>query len=267
MNVEGLAVERARQAHLQLAARRVLVRRADRRRDRRPRGRGGAGPARPPRDRGRGRRLGGRGRPGGCRPPRRSRRRTGRASRGRRAGSPRSGRSRSAPCWRRARCSTGAASSCAARRAPRSAWRRPGSPPSTWRWASGASAPTAWRSGSARPRLGRAGALVAAAASAWRCCWRPRRLDRGFAVMGLGLAAVFPLALRAAGYDPAISGPAVAAVSSFGYWASSPGRPRSDCSPRLLGLGGALACVCGLLAGRRGACRPTGTTQSRAAVA
>ncbi len=69
----------------------------------------------------------------------------------------------------------------------------------------------------------------------------------GFAVMGLGLASVFPLALRAAGYDPAISGPAVAAVSSVGYAGFLTGPPAIGLLAELFGLGGALACVCGLL--------------------
>jgi len=70
----------------------------------------------------------------------------------------------------------------------------------------------------------------------------------GFAVMGAGLAAVFPLALRAAGYDPGISGPAVAAVSSVGYTGLLTGPPVIGLLAEALGLTGALACVCGLLA-------------------
>jgi hypothetical protein len=65
--------------------------------------------------------------------------------------------------------------------------------------------------------------------------------------MGAGLAAVFPLALRAAGYDPSISGPAVAAVSSVGYAGLLTGPPLIGLLAGGLGLGGALACVCGLL--------------------
>ena len=98
------------------------------------------------------------------------------------------------------------------------------------------------------PALGRAGALLAAAGLGMALL-----LDSaagaiaGFAVMGLGLASVFPLALRAAGYDPAISGPAVAAVSSVGYAGFLTGPPAIGLLAELLGLGGALACVCGLL--------------------
>jgi predicted MFS family arabinose efflux permease len=98
------------------------------------------------------------------------------------------------------------------------------------------------------PTLGRAGALLAAAGLGMALL-----LDSaagaiaGFAVMGLGLASVFPLALRAAGHDPAISGPAVAAVSSVGYAGFLTGPPAIGLLAELLGLGGALACVCGLL--------------------
>jgi predicted MFS family arabinose efflux permease len=98
------------------------------------------------------------------------------------------------------------------------------------------------------PTLGGAGALLAAAGLGLALL-----LDSaagaiaGFAVMGLGLAPVFPLALRAAGYDPAISGPAVAAVSSVGYAGLLSGPPAIGLLAELFGLGGALACVCGLL--------------------
>ncbi len=39
----------------------------------------------------------------------------------------------------------------------------------------------------------------------------------GFAIMGLGLSAVFPLALRASGTHDDTPGPALAAVSTLGY--------------------------------------------------
>jgi predicted MFS family arabinose efflux permease len=97
-------------------------------------------------------------------------------------------------------------------------------------------------------RLGRAGALVAAAGlGAALALASPVGSILGFAVMGCGLAAVFPLALRAAGYDPAISGPAVAAVSSVGYTGMLTGPPLIGLLATALGLPGALACVCGLL--------------------
>jgi predicted MFS family arabinose efflux permease len=97
--------------------------------------------------------------------------------------------------------------------------------------------------------LGRAGALIAASGlGAALLLSSPAGAIAGFAVMGCGLAAVFPLALRAAGYDPAISGPAVAAVSSVGYTGLLTGPPVIGVLAEGLGLAGALACVCGLLA-------------------
>jgi hypothetical protein len=98
-------------------------------------------------------------------------------------------------------------------------------------------------------RLGRTGALVAAAGLGGALLLaNPAGSIAGFAVMGCGLAAVFPLALRAAGYDPEISGPAVAAVSSVGYTGLLTGPPVIGLLAEALGLAGALACVCGLLA-------------------
>jgi len=98
-------------------------------------------------------------------------------------------------------------------------------------------------------RLGRAGALTAAAGLGVALLLaNPAGSIAGFAVMGCGLAAVFPLALRAAGYDPDISGPAVAAVSSVGYTGLLTGPPVIGLLAEALGLRGALACVCGLLA-------------------
>jgi predicted MFS family arabinose efflux permease len=96
--------------------------------------------------------------------------------------------------------------------------------------------------------VGRAGALMAAAGLGVAVLVAsPAGSIAGFAVMGVGLAAVFPLAVRAAGYDPAISGPAVAAVSSFGYVGFLTGPPAIGLLAEALGLGGALACICGLL--------------------
>ena len=97
--------------------------------------------------------------------------------------------------------------------------------------------------------LGRAGALIAGAGlGAALVGGSSAGAIAGFAVMGAGLASVFPLAVRAAGYDPAISGPAVAAVSSIGYVGFLTGPPAIGLLAELFGLGGALACVCGLLA-------------------
>jgi predicted MFS family arabinose efflux permease len=100
------------------------------------------------------------------------------------------------------------------------------------------------------PALGRAGALVAAAGlGGGLLVGGTAGAILGFAVMGAGLAALFPLAVRAAGYDPAISGPAVAAVSSVGYAGFLTGPPAIGGLAELLGLGGALGCVCLLLVG------------------
>src|SRR4051812_40802612 len=64
--------------------------------------------------------------------------------------------------------------------------------------------PLAERAGSVR--LGQAGALIAAAGlGAALLVSAPAGSIAGFAVMGGGLAALFPLAVRAAGYDPATS--------------------------------------------------------------
>jgi predicted MFS family arabinose efflux permease len=98
------------------------------------------------------------------------------------------------------------------------------------------------------PALGRGGALLAAAGlGGGLLVGGAAGAILGFAVMGAGLAALFPLAVRAAGYDPAISGPAVAAVSSVGYAGFLTGPPAIGGLAELLGLGGALGCVCVLL--------------------
>jgi predicted MFS family arabinose efflux permease len=97
-------------------------------------------------------------------------------------------------------------------------------------------------------RLGRAGALLAAAGlGAALATVAPAASIAGFAVMGAGLAALFPLAVRAAGYDASISGPAVAAVSGLGYTGFLTGPPVIGVLAGGLGLAGALAVVCGLL--------------------
>jgi MFS family permease len=96
--------------------------------------------------------------------------------------------------------------------------------------------------------LGRAGALVGAAGLGLALVLEtPAGAIAGFAVMGIGLASVFPLSLRAAGFDPAESGPAVAAVSSVGYAGLLTGPPAIGVLAHFLGLGGALACACALL--------------------
>jgi predicted MFS family arabinose efflux permease len=97
--------------------------------------------------------------------------------------------------------------------------------------------------------LSREGALIAAAGLAVALITRaPAPAIVGFAVMGLGLAAVFPLALRAAGADPDQAGPALAAVSTVGYTGFLAGPPVIGLLAELLGLAGALALV-GVLLG------------------
>jgi MFS family permease len=95
----------------------------------------------------------------------------------------------------------------------------------------------------------RAGALAAAAGLALAVVTQaPAGGIAGFAVMGLGLAAVFPLSLRAAGEDPELAGPALAAVSTVGYTGFLAGPPAIGLLAELLGLAGSLACVSALLA-------------------
>jgi MFS family permease len=97
--------------------------------------------------------------------------------------------------------------------------------------------------------VGRGGALIAALGLETAVAsGSPAGGILGFAVMGLGLAPVFPLALRAAGYDPAMAGPAVAAVSTLGYAGFLVGPPTIGALAELIGLAGALACIGGLLA-------------------
>ena len=97
--------------------------------------------------------------------------------------------------------------------------------------------------------VARAGALAAAAGLAIALVTQaPAGGIAGFAVMGLGLASVFPLSLRAAGEDPELAGPALAAVSTVGYTGFLAGPPAIGLLAEVLGLAGALACVCGLLA-------------------
>ena len=101
--------------------------------------------------------------------------------------------------------------------------------------------------------VGRGGALLAAAGLGGALALAtPAGAVAGFAVMGIGLSAVFPLSLRAAGHDPAqgggaVAGPAVAAVSSVGYAGLLTGPPAIGLIAEGIGLGGALACVCALL--------------------
>ncbi|HXD57246.1 MAG TPA: MFS transporter [Thermoleophilaceae bacterium] len=64
----------------------------------------------------------------------------------------------------------------------------------------------------------RGGAVIAAAGIGVAIAVAtPAAAVAGFALMGAGLSAVFPLALRAAGLDEDVPGPALAAVSTVGY--------------------------------------------------
>jgi MFS family permease len=97
-------------------------------------------------------------------------------------------------------------------------------------------------------RLARSSGLLAAAGlAAALMLATPAGAIAGFALMGLGLSAVFPLSLRAAGRDPDQSGPALAAVSSVGYTGFLAGPPAIGLLAEAAGLRAALAPVCALL--------------------
>ncbi|MDQ4038685.1 MAG: MFS transporter [Actinomycetota bacterium] len=66
----------------------------------------------------------------------------------------------------------------------------------------------------------------------------------GFAVMGLGLAAVFPMTLRAAANNTATAGPDLAAVASFGYLGLFLGPPTIGILAEQSSLRWALVLVC-----------------------
>src|SRR5919106_1461266 len=68
----------------------------------------------------------------------------------------------------------------------------------------------------------------------------------GFAVMGLGLSAVFPLALRASGLEGPSAAPGLAAVSTVGYAGFLLRPPVIGLLAEATGLRGALLLVCGL---------------------
>jgi MFS family permease len=65
----------------------------------------------------------------------------------------------------------------------------------------------------------------------------------GFAAMGAGLAALFPLAIRAASARGETPGPAVAAVSAMGYLGFVTGPPVVGLLAELVGLRSALLLV------------------------
>jgi predicted MFS family arabinose efflux permease len=68
----------------------------------------------------------------------------------------------------------------------------------------------------------------------------------GFAVMGLGLSAVFPLALRSAGFHGDAPAPGLAAVSTVGYAGFLLGPPLIGLAAELASLRSALVIVCAL---------------------
>lgn len=98
-------------------------------------------------------------------------------------------------------------------------------------------------------RLARAGATLALAGIAIALgASGPVAAVSGFAVMGLGLAALFPLALRAAALRGETVGPSVAAVSGLGYLGLLSGPPAVGGLSELLGLRAALVLVALVLA-------------------
>jgi MFS family permease len=98
------------------------------------------------------------------------------------------------------------------------------------------------------PRLARASGTVAAAGLALALALAtPAGAIAGFALMGLGLSALFPLSLRATGEDPERAGPALAAVSTVGYTGFLIGPPAIGLLAEATDLRAALAPVCLLL--------------------
>jgi MFS family permease len=96
-------------------------------------------------------------------------------------------------------------------------------------------------------RLARGGAgLAAAGMAAALAAAHPAAAIVGFAAMGLGLAALFPLALRAAAERSGTPGPAVAAVSGMGYVAFVAGPPLVGGLAEAMGLRSALIVIVGL---------------------
>jgi predicted MFS family arabinose efflux permease len=106
--------------------------------------------------------------------------------------------------------------------------------------------PVAARAGSGRTAAvgsllaaGGLGLALATAAVGWSIA--------GFAVMGLGLAAVFPLALRSAGFHGDAPAPGLAAVSTVGYTGFLLGPPLIGLVAEFASLRSALLIVCALL--------------------
>lgn len=93
-------------------------------------------------------------------------------------------------------------------------------------------------------RLG--GALAAAGLGLAVALGTPAAGVLGFAVMGIGLSVVFPLALRAAGLDDDHPGPGLAAVSTVGYTGFLAGPPVIGLLAGASDLSSALLVPCGL---------------------
>ena len=95
--------------------------------------------------------------------------------------------------------------------------------------------------------VGKAGAILAAMGLGFAVAIAvPLAALVGFALMGLGLSALFPLALRAAGGSEASPGPAIAAVSTVGYGGFLVGPPLIGILADGTGVRVALLLVCAL---------------------
>ena len=98
------------------------------------------------------------------------------------------------------------------------------------------------RGGEATARIG--AAMAAVGLGLGLALAAPLPAIAGFGLMGLGLSAVFPLALRAAGDSAATPGPDLAAVSTLGYAGFLTGPPAIGLLADSVGLRGALVPVC-----------------------
>jgi predicted MFS family arabinose efflux permease len=105
--------------------------------------------------------------------------------------------------------------------------------------------PATERAGS--PRVAAAGAAFAALGLGIALALAaPAGAVLGFAIMGLGLSAVFPLALRASGLEGPSSAPGLAAVSTVGYAGFLSGPPLIGLLAEGTSLRAALLLVCAL---------------------
>jgi MFS family permease len=98
-------------------------------------------------------------------------------------------------------------------------------------------------------RLARGGAALAVAGMGGALLARnPAAAIAGYAIAGIGLSTLFPLALRAAAERGESPGPAVAAVSALGYVGFIAGPPAIGGLAELVGLRSALLLVVACLA-------------------